>query len=223
MSRTLFEQSLAGLQANILALGDMVENALGRSVDLLEQRDLEGSQQLIEGDRVIDEKRYAIEAEALGLIATQAPMAGDMRTLAAALFIANELERIGDYAKGISRVNVRVGPGTLMKPLIDIPRMVVLSQDMLHRSLEAYARRDVALARAIIPEDDVVDALYDQIYAELMTLVFEDMSKIRQANMLLMAAHNLERAADRATNICERVIYVVTGQLLDSGWEDDTG
>jgi phosphate transport system protein len=223
MSRTLFEQSLAELQDNVLALGDMVERALGHSVDLLEQRDLEGSQQLIERDRVIDEKRYAIEAEALGLIATQAPMAGDMRTLAAALFIANELERIGDYAKGIGRVNVRIGPGTLMKPLIDIPRMVVVSQDMLHRSLEAYARRDVALARAIIPEDDVVDALYDQIYAELMTLVFEDMSKIRQANMLLMAAHNLERAADRATNICERVIYVVTGQLLDTGWEDDTG
>jgi phosphate transport system protein len=223
MSRTLFEQSLVELQENILALGDMVEEALVRSVDLLEQRDLEGAQQLIEGDRVIDEKRYAIEAEALVLIATQAPMAGDMRTLAAALFIANELERIGDYAKGIARVNVRIGPGPLIKPLIDIPRMVVVSQDMLHRSLEAYARRDVALARAIIPEDDVVDALYDQIYAELMTLVFEDMSKIRQANLLLMAAHNLERAADRATNICERVIYVVTGELLDTGWEDDTG
>jgi phosphate transport system protein len=223
MSRNLFEQSLAELQANILALGDMVEGALVHSVDLLEQRDLEGSQQLIEGDRVIDEKRYAIEAEALTLIATQAPMATDMRTLAAALFIANELERIGDYAKGIARVNVRIGPGPLIKPLIDIPPMVVVSQDMLHRSLEAYARRDVALARAIIPEDDEVDALYGQIYAELMTLVFEDMSKIRQANLLLMAAHNLERAADRATNICERVIYVVTGQLLDTGWEDDTG
>jgi len=223
MSRNLFEQSLAELQANILALGDMVEGALVHSVDLLEQRDLEGSQQLIEGDRVIDEKRYAIEAEALTLIATQAPMATDMRTLAAALFIANELERIGDYAKGIGRVNVRIGPGPLIKPLIDIPPMVVVSQDMLHRSLEAYARRDVALARAIIPEDDEVDALYGQIYAELMTLVFEDMSKIRQANLLLMAAHNLERAADRATNICERVIYVVTGELLDTGWEDDTG
>jgi phosphate transport system protein len=223
MSRTLFEQSLAALQASILALGHMVEEALVHSVDLLEQRDLEGAQRLIEGDRVIDEKRYAIEAEALVLIATQAPMAGDMRTLAAALFIANELERIGDYAKGIARVNVRIGSDPLMKPLIDIPRMVVVSQDMLHRSLEAYARRDVALARAIIPEDDVVDALYDQIYAKLMTLVFEDMSKIRQANMLLMAAHNLERAADRATNICERVIYVVTGELLDTGWEEDTG
>ena len=123
MSRKPFEQSLGELQESLLALGDMVEEALGRSVDLLQQRDLEGSRELIERDRAIDEKRYAIEAEALGLIATQQPMAGDMRTLAAALFIANELERVGDYAKGIGRVNIRIGPDPLMKPLIDIPRM----------------------------------------------------------------------------------------------------
>ena len=177
---------------------------------------------LIENDRIVDEKRYAIEAATLTLIATQQPMAGDMRALAAALFIANELERIGDYAKGIARQRPhRSGP--LMKPLVDIPRMAAKGQEMLRRALEAFAQRDGDLARAIIPEDDTVDALYDQVYAELMTLVFEDMSKIRQANLLLMAAHNLERAADRATNICERVIYVVTGLLLDTGWEDDTG
>jgi len=221
MTRKLFEQSLVELQENILALGDMVVEALGHSVDLLQQRDLEGSRVLIENDRIVDEKRYAIEAATLTLIATQQPMAGDMRALAAALFIANELERIGDYAKGIARVNVRIGPGPLMKPLVDIPRMAAKGQEMLRRALEAFAQRDGDLARAIIPEDDTVDALYDQVYAELMTLVFEDMSKIRQANLLLMAAHHLERAADRATNICERVIYIVTGQLLDTGWEED--
>lgn len=221
MTRKLFEQSLIELQNDILGLGEVVEKALARSVSLLQQRDLEGSRVLIEEDRIIDERRYAIEAQALGLIATQQPTAGDMRTLAAALFISNELERIGDYAKGIARVNIRIGPVPLMKPLVDIPRMAAKGGEMLHLALEAYAQRDAALARAIIPQDDAVDALYDQVYAELMTLVFEDLSKIRQANLLLMAAHHLERAADRATNVCERVIYVVTGQLLDTGWEDD--
>jgi len=221
MPRKSFDQQLALLQTDILMLGDQVERALGESVELLKRRDIVGSQRLVEEDRLIDERRYAIESEALTLIATQQPMAGDMRTLAAALFIVNELERIGDYAKGLGRVNIRIGDEPLMKPLIDIPQMADRTRDMLHRALEAFIHRNAEVARAIIAEDEPVDALYDQVYAELMTLIMQDTSKLRQANLLLMAAHNLERAADRVTNICERVIYCVTGRLVDTGWEED--
>ncbi len=219
MTRKAFEHALAELQESVVTLGAMADQATAQAVKALTERDFEMSRILIQQDRQIDERRYAIEAEALMLIATQGPIASDMRLLAASIFIANELERIADYAKGIAKVNLRIGDEPLMKPLVDIPRMSEIARDMVRRSLDAYVQRDEKLARAIIPDDDQVDALYDQVYAELMTFILQDPQKIRQANRLLQAAHNLERAADRATNICERVIYCVTGQLLDSGWE----
>lgn len=221
MLRTGFDEQLNKLREDILALGSMVQEALLESMEYLKARDIAASKKLIKRDQIIDDKRYAIESDALALIAMQQPMAGDMRTIAAALFIANELERIGDYAKSIGRVNVRIGEEPLMKPLIDMPRMTVQAESMLGRSLQAFVTGDVSLAQAVIREDDIVDDLYDQVYAELMTLILQDVSKIRQANLLLMGAHNLERAADRCTNICERVIYCVTGKLIDAGWEED--
>lgn len=221
MLRTAFDEQLNKLREDILALGSMVQEALLESMEYLKARDIAASKQLIKRDQIIDDKRYAIESDALALIAMQQPMAGDMRTIAAALFIANELERIGDYAKSIGRVNVRIGDEPLMKPLIDMPRMTVQSESMLGRALQAFVTGDVSLAHAVIREDEIVDDLYDQVYAELMTLIMQDVSKIRQANLLLMGAHNLERAADRCTNICERVIYSVTGKLVDAGWEED--
>lgn len=221
MLRTTFDQQLNKLQEDILVLGDRVEKALVISVEALKERDFEASRMVRAEDKTIDAMRYQIEADALALIAMQQPMAGDMRMLAAALFIANELERIGDYAKSLARVNLRIGEEPLMKPLIDIPRMAIQSEMMLNRSLHAFVTRNLDLANAIIQEDQIVDDLYDQVYAELMTLVMQDVSKIRQANLLLMAAHNLERAADRCTNICERVVYCVTGRLTDTGNEDD--
>ncbi len=221
MSRTSFELQLTKLQEDVLALGSMVQEALLESMEHLKARDIAASKLLIKRDQIIDDKRYAIEADALALIAMQQPMAGDMRMIAASLFIANELERIGDYAKSLGRVNVRIGDEPLMKPLIDMPRMTTQAEAMLGRALQAYVQRDVHLAQAVIQEDAIVDDLYDQIYAELMTLIMQDVSKIRQANLLLMGAHNLERAADRCTNICERVIYCVTGKLIDAGWEED--
>ncbi len=221
MSRTSFEMQLAKLQEDVLALGSMVQEALLESMEQLKARDIAASRALVQRDRIIDDKRYAIEADALALIAMQQPMAGDMRMIAAALFIANELERIGDYAKSLGRVNMRIGDEPLMKPLVDMPRMTTQTESMLGRALQAFVTRNVDLARAVIREDEIVDDLYDQIYAELMTLIMQDTSKIRQANLLLMGAHNLERAADRCTNICERVIYCVTGKLIDAGWEED--
>lgn len=221
MLRTGFDEQLNKLREDILALGSMVQEALLESMEYLKARDIAASKKLIKRDQIIDDKRYSIESDALALIAMQQPMAGDMRTIAAALFIANELERIGDYAKSLGRVNVRIGDEPLMKPLIDLPRMTVQAENMLGRSLQAFVTGDVSLAHAVIREDDIVDDLYDQVYAELMTLILQDVSKIRQANLLLMGAHNLERAADRCTNICERVIYCVTGKLIDAGWEED--
>ena len=215
MPRETFERELQRLEDETLALGSMVENAITDSVEILKRRDAEGSRRLIAQDREINGKRFAIEADVLALIATQQPMAGDLRTLAAILDIASELERIGDYAKGIAKINLMIGEEPFVKPLIDIPAMASKARDMLRQSLEAFARRDVDMARAIPAEDDVVDGLYNQVYRELLTYIMADPSCIDQANFLLWAAHNLERAADRVTNICERVVFTVTGELME--------
>jgi len=220
MPRQTFERELQRLQDEVLVLGSMVENALIESVEILKRRDLEGARRLIAGDRLINEKRFAIEADALALIATQQPMAGDLRTLAAVLEIVTELERMGDYAKGIARINLMMGEKPLLKPLIDIPRMAEKARDMLHRSLDAFVRRDVALARAIPAEDDEVDALYNQVYRELLIFIMSDPRTIDQATYLLWVAHNLERTADRVTNICERVIFTVTGEMMEMDTEE---
>jgi len=163
----------------------------------------------------LNEKRFAIEDAALALIATQQPIAGDLRTIAAVLAIISELERIGDYAKGISKINLMMEETPLLKPLVDIPRMAEKARNMLHQALEAFVQRDVDLARAIPDEDDAVDALYNQLYRELLTFIINDPATIDQATYLLWAAHNLERAADRVINICERVVFTVTGEMVE--------
>jgi phosphate transport system protein len=193
----------------------MVEEAIMASIDVLKRRDMEGSRRVIAQDRMVNEKRFAIEGDALVLIATQQPMAGDLRTIAAVLDITGELERIGDYAKGIAKINLMIGEGPLLKPLIDVPRMAEKTCDMLHRALDAFARRDTETALAIPTEDDEVDSLYNQVYRELITYILADPRVIEQANYLLWVAHNLERAADRVTNICERVIFTVTGKMVE--------
>jgi len=215
MPRETFERELQRLQDETLALGSMVECAIMESVEILKQRDEEGSRRVIAQDRRINEKRFAIEDEALGLIATQQPMATDLRVIAAVLDITSELERIGDYAKGIAKINLLIGKESLVKPLVDIPRMAERACDMLHQALEAFAEQNVELARAIPATDDEVDSLYNQVYRELVTYIIADPCTIEPANYLLWAAHNLERAADRVTNICERVIFTVTGEMLE--------
>jgi phosphate transport system protein len=204
----------------MLAMASMVEEAITASVDALKRRDMQASQQLVEQDRVINRKRFDIEADCLVAIATQQPMASDLRILAAILDIISELERIGDYAKGISRINLMIGEEPLLKPLIDVPVMAEKARSMLHQSLDAFVQRDVELARAIPEQDDDVDALYNQVYRELVTYILADPRAIDQANYLLWAAHNLERAADRVTNICERVIFTVTGKMQEMDVEN---
>lgn len=215
MLRQTYERDLQRLQDDVLALGGMVEEAITASVVSLKQRDMEASERVIAQDQTINQKRFGIERDVLVLIATQQPMASDLRVLAAILAIISELERIGDYAKGIARINLMIGPEPLVKPLVDIPRMAEKARDMLHRALVAFAERDTDLARAIPEEDDEVDDLYNQVYRELITYIITDPRTLDQANYLMWAAHNLERAADRVTNICERVIFTVTGELIE--------
>jgi phosphate transport system protein len=220
MARETFERELNRLQDEILLLGSMVEEALKTAVTGLKTQDLEQSKRLIAGDKLINEKRFGIERDSLVLIATQQPMASDLRTLAAILEISTELERMGDYAKGIAKINLMIGHKPLIKPLIDIPKMTDIACDMLHQSLIAFVQRDVVLARSIPRRDDEVDALYDQVNRELITHIIADASTIEQANYLLWAAHDLERTADRVTNICERVIFTVTGELGEMDVDD---
>ncbi|NLT73515.1 MAG: phosphate signaling complex protein PhoU [Chloroflexi bacterium] len=213
MLRRRFEGELKRLQDEVLGLGYAVQRAITEAVDGLKVRNLDVSQQIIAGDSEINRKRFQIEADVLVLIATQQPMARDLRALAAILDIIRELERTGDYAKGIAKISLNIGEEELIKPLLDIPRMSEKAMDMLGRALRAYIDNDDRSAREIALEDDEVDGLYNQVRHELVTLILADPSRVEQANMLLWAAHNLERAADRVTNICERVVFSATGEL----------
>ncbi len=215
MLRKTFEAEIKQLKDKVLLLGSMVEQSLLGAVETLKSRDLAGAEQILAGDREINEMRFGIENELMILIATQQPMAHDLRLLASILEITSELERMGDYAKGIAKINLRMGDQPLLKPLIDVPRMAQISVDMLHRALTAFINEDVATARLIPQEDDEVDALYNQVYRELMTFVIADASTIERANWLLWVAHNLERFADRVSNICERTIFLATGELVE--------
>jgi phosphate transport system protein len=215
MSRKAFETELQQLKDSVLLLGSMVEHSIIESVDALKKRDLDASQRILQGDKEINKKRFEIEAQLLILIATQQPMAHDLRLLASCLEIISELERMGDYSKGIANINIRMGDAPLLKPLIDVPRMAQKGADMLHRALTAFVDEDVDAARSIPLEDDEVDALFNQVYRELMTIVIGDPTSIERANWLLWTAHNLERFADRVTNICERTLFVVTGHIAE--------
>ncbi len=213
MPRETFDQDLKALQDEVLKLGNMVESALVRSVDILKQQDLTEARRLIVNDKYINEKRFKIEENVLTLIATQQPMARDMRSLAGVLEIVTELERMGDYAKGIAKICLLIGEEPFIKPLIDIPLMAEKARSMLQRALDAFVNRDVEAARKIPEQDDEVDALYNQVYRELLTLIMSNPHNIDQSTYLLWVAHNLERTADRVINICERVVFTVTGEM----------
>lgn len=215
MTRTRYEKQLQSLQDELLVLGSTVSKALLDSIDILKRQDLDAARQIIAKDRLINRKRYKIEDDCLTLIATQQPMARDMRLLAAVLEISSELERIGDYAKGIARITVYIGQQPLVKPLVHLPQMCAVVVDMLRSSLDAFVNQDVAAARQIPKRDDEVDELYNIINRELIQIITANPSTIDNANYLSWAAHNLERAADRSTNICERIVYTVTGELVE--------
>jgi phosphate transport system protein len=221
MLRKTFEHEIQHLKDEIILMGSMVEQSLLDSVEALKKRDVEASREIVQRDNVVNEKRFHLENEVMIIIATQQPMARDLRVLASILEVISELERMGDYAKGIGVINVRMGSEALLKPLVDIPRMAEIGTSMLHRALAAFVNEDVETARVIPQEDDMVDELYIQIYRELMTYIMADPKNIERANWLLWVAHNLERFADRVTNICERTIFIVTGELTEIGSAKD--
>ncbi|MFN8531999.1 MAG: phosphate signaling complex protein PhoU [Dehalococcoidia bacterium] len=211
--RTHFEHQVQELQDETLLLGSMVDSAIAAAVDALKRRDLEASARIVDGDNLIDKKRWEIEQRSIMIIATQQPTAGDLRLIYGIASITTDLERMADHAEGIAKVSLMIGDNPLPKPLIDIPRMSEHARSMLRRSLDAFANRDAETAKAVALEDDLIDGLYDQVYRELLTIMIQDPQKITIATYLLWAAHNLERIADRVTNICERVIYTVTGRM----------
>jgi phosphate transport system protein len=211
MPRRLFDQHLRELQDHVLAMGSMVETALYRSMDALKNRDLDLARKVIADDHMIDQKRFEIEEECIDLIVTQQPLAGDLRIIIAVLNIIVDLERIGDHAEGTGKIAIMIGDEPPLKPLIDLPRMAELAGSMLRRVLEAFINHDAENAQKICAEDDVIDNLYDQVFRELLTFMAEDPKTITRATRLIWVAHNLERSADRVTNIGERIIYVVTG------------
>ena len=221
MVRKTFETEIQLVKDSVLVLGSMVEHALLGSVEALKKRDIKGAEKIIAEDKEINKKRFTIENQLMILIATQQPMAHDLRLLASCMEIISELERMGDYAKGIANINVRMGDEALLKSLIDIPRMAQIGTSMLHRSLTAFINEDVETAKAIPVEDDEVDALYNQIYRELMMIIIQDPKSIERANWLLWVAHNLERVADRVTNICERTVFIATGEFNEIKSSDD--
>ncbi len=216
MARETFERQLQMILDQVLVLGSMVEQAVLDSLDALKRRDQATARRITEADLQINEKRYSIESGCITLIATQQPMARDVRFLAAILEIITELERIGDYAKGICKITQIISEEAIDPVLIDnLQQMANLGLDMLRRALDAFVIGDAVTAREIPMEDAKVDRLYNQMYHKLMEQMMVDISTIDRANHIMWAAHNLERMADRVTNICERIVYVATGEMKE--------
>lgn len=215
--RAEFDRDLRRLQDELLALGSMAEKAVAKAVEALRTRDLALSQQVVREDDAIDKKRAELEEQAVELIAVQQPVASDLRMLIAALHVSMELERIGDYAEGIGKISLMMGDQPPIKPLVDIPRMAEKATAMLRSSLDSLVNHDIDRAYKVLADDDEVDALYDQVYRELLLLMAQDPKIIERGTYLLWTAHDLERIADRATNIAEQVVYLVSGRHVDPG------
>ncbi|MCI0838698.1 MAG: phosphate signaling complex protein PhoU [Chloroflexi bacterium] len=215
MTRSVLENKLAEVQEDMLVMAGMVQEAISQGVEALKTRNVEQARRVIANDVEINNKRYETEDKCIELISLQAPLASDLRTIIAVLHITVDLERMGDHAEGIAKIVLMLADEAPLKPYIDIPRMAQIAIEMMEGALEAYKQRDTALARRIIDRDDEVDELYDQLYRELLMFMIEERGTIQRATYLIWVAHNLERIADRVTNICERVVYLVEGKIHD--------
>jgi phosphate transport system protein len=220
-TRETLDTKIMELNDTIIELGSFVEKAIHGSVEALENCDLTLAKAIYEGDKIINEKRYEIERRALIVVATQQPMATDLRRLSSIIDIAGELERIGDYAKGIARIAMRLGDQAPLRQLVHIPKMAKTTANMLHRAIEAFVNMDEETGMAIPKEDDQIDVLYNLVYQELLDLMISDRDNIDRATFHLWVAHNLERAADRVTNICERTVFTTSGIMIEFDRTDD--
>lgn len=213
--RAAYDRSFTQIQDDILRMTEMVDRAITRSLTSLTDRDQALAQQIIEDDEDINDLRFEIEESCLKLIATQQPAATDLRAVVAAMNIVVDVERMGDYAVGIAKTVIRMGDEPLLKPLIDIPRMVEISREMLREAIQAYSERDPARARQAAARDDEIDHLYKAIFDELVEIMAGNPEGVTRATYLLWVAHNLERIGDRVTNISERVVFVNTGDMKE--------
>jgi phosphate transport system protein len=221
MPRETLDRQIHHMQEEVLLLGSMVEQAMLKSVEALKHRDFEAAKRIYRDDRLVNEKRYAIENAILILMATQQPMARDLRLLAAILEVITELERMGDYAKGIAKITNRLGDADIPVNMLDFSEMAAKAVSMLHRGLGAFTEGNPQLAYAIPAEDQVVDDLYNQVHRSLISSMIANPAIIDQANLLMWVAHNIERMADRVTNICERTVFIATGELMEMDTEDE--
>lgn len=221
MPRETLTRQLHQIQDEILILGSMVEKAMLDAVEALKRRDTASARRIMREDSLINEKRYAIENAILILIATQQPMAHDLRMLAAMLEVITELERMGDYAKGIGKVTLRLEEAEIPIPFQEITQMAEKAVSMLHRSLGAFIDENPSLAARIPEEDDEVDQLYNKIYREAVDAMIANPAIIDHANLVMWVVHNIERMADRVTNICERTLFIATGELMEMDTSDD--
>jgi len=214
-SRATLDAGLAGLQRDLRGLGSLVDVAIDRSVDALARLDAEAARKVITDDERVNALRFRIEEDAIHIIATQQPIAGDLRLIVAVLSILPELERMADYCVGVAKIALLHEDRPLLKPLIDVPRMAQVCRELLGEALDAFITRDAVKARAVAARDDEIDRLYEQVYRELLTFMLNDPRTIDRATWLIWVAHNLERIGDRVQNICERTVYEVTGVMQE--------
>jgi phosphate transport system protein len=215
VSREHFSQNILDVKHKVLRMGSMVENVINMSVEALKQQDIELAKKVYEEDDKIDAIELEIEQECMTLLALQSPLARDLRTIATALKIITDLERMGDHAVNIAKITLEIGREKLIKPLVDIPRMAVMCQEMVRLSLDAFVKEDVELAEKVARMDQAVDDIYEIILEEILDIISNHRETTRQATRLLFVARFLERVADHSTNICERLIYMVTGELKE--------
>ena len=219
--RETLDRAINELLSQLVDQSAMVEKAITEAVQALNEQNIEHAKLIYVADRQINKKHFEIEENVITLIATQQPMARDLRLLAAILEVTTELERMGDYGKGIARIVVRIGSEDLLPPIRHIQPMAQVCVDLLHRAIQAFVERDAETARLLPGEDDQVDAYFNTVYRELMDQMISNPGSVDQANHLLWVAHNLERVADRVTNVCERIVFVVTGEMLEMDRTDD--
>ena len=211
--RESFKEHINGLNEDVVAMSEMVATATSRSIEALGNRDIEKAKQIVNDDLLINRKRWQIEEKCINLIALQQPVATDLREIIAVLNIITELERMGDYAEGNAKIAIMLGGEPLIRPLIFLPKMAEKTNSMLKRSMQALVSRDAKTAMAICNEDDEVDKLYDEAYHDLLMFMIKDPTLVSKATPLIWAAHNIERSADRVTNICERIVFLATGSM----------
>lgn len=221
--RQTLDKHIKELYDEIVVLGSMVEQAVINAVEALHERDYDLARKTYEADKLINEKRFEIENDVMVTIATQQPVARDVRILASVFEIAAELERMGDYAKGIARIHMMTAedPPLKDKRIRAIPEMAGMTVDMLNRAVKAFVETDVEAAYTIPKADDEIDKLYQKLLKQLIKEMNKDNDLIEQANFFIWAGHNLERMADRVTNICERTIYIATGENIEIDKTDD--